>query len=131
MISLPALAAVAIGGALGSVTRFWLSHQVNLWLGMGGIAWGTFAVNLLGSFAIGFVLIVLHEWLHADPIWRLLLIVGFLGGFTTFSTFSWDSYTLWMNGHHMTALLNVAVNLVGSLMGTGLGVWLARHLIPQ
>jgi len=82
MMSLSALAAVALGGAAGSVLRYWLAHQVNLVMGVGGFAWGTFSVNAIGGFAIGFALIALQEWLHADPVWRLLLVIGFLGGFT-------------------------------------------------
>jgi fluoride exporter len=72
----------------------------------------------------------LQEWLHADPVWRLLLVIGFLGGFTTFSSFSWDTYTLWMNAKHGLAVLNVLANLTCSLVGTALGVWLARYMQP-
>lgn len=126
MMSASALAAVAIGGAAGSVARYWLAHQMNLFMGVGGFAWGTFTVNAIGGFAIGFALIALQEWLHADPIWRLLLVIGFLGGFTTFSSFSWDTYTLWVNAKHGLAVLNVLANVAFSLIGTALGVWLAR-----
>jgi len=126
MMSMSAIAAVAIGGAAGSVLRYWLAHQMNLLMGVGGFAWGTFTVNTLGGFAIGFVLIALQEWLHADAIWRLLLVIGFLGGFTTFSSFSWDTYTLWMNGKQVLAGLSVLANVFFSLLGTVLGVWLAR-----
>jgi CrcB protein len=125
-MSMSAIAAVAIGGAAGSVLRYWLAHQMNLLMGVGGFAWGTFTVNTLGGFAIGFVLIALQEWLHADAIWRLLLVIGFLGGFTTFSSFSWDTYTLWMNGKQVLAGLSVLANVFFSLLGTVLGVWLAR-----
>ena len=126
MMSMSAITAVAIGGAAGSVLRYWLAHQMNLLMGVGGFAWGTFTVNTLGGFAIGFVLIALQEWLHADAIWRLLLVIGFLGGFTTFSSFSWDTYTLWMNGKQVLAGLSVLANVFFSLLGTVLGVWLAR-----
>lgn len=122
------LLAVALGGALGSVGRYWLSAQVNTWLGVGGFPWGTLSVNVVGSFLIGFVLIMLQEWLHADSHWRLLLVVGFLGGFTTFSTFSWDTYSLWMQGKYLIAGVNMTVSLVLCVVGTGLGVGLARLL---
>lgn len=130
MMSVASLTAVAIGGAAGSVGRYWLAHQINLVMGVGGFAWGTFTVNAIGGFAIGFTLIALQEWLQADPVWRLLLVIGFLGGFTTFSSFSWDTYTLWMNGKQMLASLNVLANVSFSLIGTALGVWLARFLLP-
>lgn len=126
MMSLAAVTSVAIGGAAGSVLRYWLAHQVNLFMGVGGLAWGTLSVNLLGGFAIGFTLIALQDWLQADPVWRLLLVVGFLGGFTTFSTFSWETYTLWINGQQSVAIMNALANVVFSILGTALGVWLAR-----
>jgi len=122
------LLAVAAGGAIGSVGRYWLSHQVNSWMGLGGFPWGTLSVNVIGSFLIGFLLVLLHESLHADAHWRLLLVVGVLGGFTTFSTFSWDTYSLWMQAKYLLASLNVLLTLMSCLLGTGLGVWLARML---
>jgi CrcB protein len=130
MMSVSSFAAVAIGGALGSVGRYWLAHQVNLLMGFSSIAWGTFSVNLIGSFVIGFILIALQEWLHAAAEWRLLLVVGFLGGFTTFSSFSWDTYTMLITGKIGLALLNVLANVVFSLAGTALGVVFARWLLP-
>jgi len=122
--------AVGLGGALGSMGRYWLSHQVNLWLGVGGFPWGTLSVNLIGSFAIGFLLIALQEWLHADPVWRLLLVVGFLGGFTTFSSFSWDTYALWQQAKYTLAALNVLFSFMFCLIGTALGVFVARQWLP-
>jgi CrcB protein len=130
MMSASSFAAVAIGGALGSVGRYWLAHQVNLLMGFSSIAWGTFSVNLIGSFAIGFILIALQEWLHAAAEWRLLLVVGFLGGFTTFSSFSWDTFALWEQGKHLLAGLNVAANVGLCFIGTALGVVLARWVLP-
>jgi CrcB protein len=130
MMSPLSLSAVAVGGAAGSVGRYWLAHHVNLLMGFGGIAWGTLSVNAIGGFAIGFTLIALQEWLHAAAEWRLLLVVGFLGGFTTFSSFSWDTFTLWEDGKQLLAGLNVLMNVSFSLMGTALGVFLARLLLP-
>lgn len=130
MMSPTSLAAVAVGGAAGSVGRYWLAHQVNLMMGYGGIAWGTLSVNVIGGFAIGFILIALQEWLQAAAEWRLLLVVGFLGGFTTFSSFSWDTFTLWEEGKHFLASLNVLMNVSFSLIGTALGVFIARWLLP-
>ena len=120
------LSAVAVGGAVGSVGRYWLSHQVNMWMGLGGFPWGTLSVNVIGSFLIGFLMILLQESLQADAHWRLLLVVGMLGGFTTFSSFSWDTYALWVQGKYVIASMNVLASLMTCLLGTGLGVWLAR-----
>lgn len=122
------LSAVALGGAVGSVGRYWLSHQVNAMMGFGGFPWGTLSVNVIGSFLIGFLMILLQESLQADAHWRLLLVVGLLGGFTTFSSFSWDTYALWMQGKQLMAGLNVFVSFATCFVGTALGVWLARVL---
>lgn len=130
MMSWMNVAAVAIGGAAGSVGRYWLSHQVNLIFGVGGFPWGTLSVNVIGSALIGFLLIALQEWLHADAVWRLLLVIGFLGGFTTFSSFSWDTYALWQQGKLSLALLNVGANISLCLVGTAIGVLLARWWLP-
>lgn len=129
-MTLTHLFAVAAGGAMGSVGRYWLSHHVNLAMGYGGLPWGTLSVNVMGSFAIGFLLIALQEWLHAADTWRLLLVVGVLGGFTTFSSFSWDTYALWVQGKVWLASANVALSLISCLLGTALGVWLARTVLP-
>jgi CrcB protein len=129
-MTLTHILAVAAGGAIGSVGRYWMAHQVNLSMGYGGLPWGTLSVNVIGSFLIGFLLIALQEWLHAADTWRLLLVVGVLGGFTTFSSFSWDTYALWAQGKVMLASVNVGVSLLSCLLGTALGVWLARTILP-
>ena len=129
-MTLTHILAVAAGGAIGSVGRYWLSHHVNVMMGYGGLPWGTLSVNVIGSFAIGFLLIALQEWLHAADTWRLLLVVGLLGGFTTFSSFSWDTYALWVQGKVWLASINVGVSVLSCVLGTALGVALARMILP-
>lgn len=129
-LSVMSMLAVAVGGGVGALTRYVLAHQLHLWLGY-AFPWGTLTVNVLGSLAIGLMLVMLQEWWQAAAEWRLLLVVGFLGGFTTFSSFSWDTYALWMQGKLVLAVANVLANVVVCLLATALGVWLARLLHPM
>lgn len=112
---------VALGGAAGSVARYACSLAALRWLGT-GFPWGTLFVNVTGSFAIG----VLASLATADgrpllgPDARALLLVGVLGGFTTFSSFSLETLSLARSGALGAALLNAA----GSLTLCFAGVWL-------
>ena len=120
---MPIWLAVALGGALGSVAR----GQISVWLRAQApnFPWGTLAVNVIGSLAIGF----LAGWFAAKPLpdWlRLGLMTGLMGGFTTFSAFSLDTLELW-RGNVTLALANVAANLMLGLAAALLGLWLARQ----
>ena len=120
---MPLWLAVALGGALGSVARW----QMSAWLRVQapGFPWGTLAVNVLGSLAIGF----LAGWFAARPApeWlRLGLITGLLGGYTTFSAFSLDTLELW-RGSAAVALANVAANILLGLGGCLVGLAVARQ----
>ena len=89
---------IALGGALGALSRYGLSNWIHsLWEGL--VPLGTLLVNITGSFAIGaiYVLLVEKELIHPD--WRSVLMVGFLGAFTTFSTFSLETVELLEKGH--------------------------------
>ena len=90
-----ALLAVALGGAIGSVGRYWLVGQAHAWLGS-TFPYGTLVVNVLGSSAIGFLYFWCAERQLLDGLLPQLLMVGILGGFTTFSTFSLDTLGLAM-----------------------------------
>jgi CrcB protein len=90
--------------------------------------WATFSINVSGSFAIGFLTIVLSRWLP-HPYFRLLVLVGFLGGYTTFSTFAFDSLTLLERGETRLSLANMAGSVAAGLTAVWLGVGLARALI--
>ncbi|WP_457601259.1 fluoride efflux transporter CrcB [Hydrogenivirga sp.] len=119
--------AVAVGGALGSVLRFVLSKHVQLRAGI-EFPVGTLFVNLVGAFLIGLAFAYLVERLTLSPEVRALLITGFLGGLTTFSTFSYESYSLVMDGEVVKFFYYVlGTNLLGILM-TMLGYNLGRLL---
>ena len=122
------LVAVAVGGALGALLRYGTALLVlRVWTEPLPLA--TWAANLLGCFLMG-LLVPLIGRPGADPAWRLLLLVGFLGSYTTFSTFSLETLVLWEQGHPGTALVNVAASVVLGLVAVGLGLWLGRSLVP-
>lgn len=128
METLPRLLAVALGGALGAVARYLLSGWVAR-LAIGSpFPWGTLVVNGVGSFLLG-LLIGLGSggrWL-LPPFWRLLLATGFLGAFTTFSTFSFETVEAWRVGDARVAFLNVAASLVVALPACWLGLTVGMH----
>jgi CrcB protein len=118
---------IAMGGALGALMRFWLSTAVYAWLGR-QFPWGTLSVNVLGSFLMGLLAMLLLERFSSSPEVRAFLLIGFLGAFTTFSTFSMETMNLLEQGETVSALLNIAVSIVACLSATGLGILLGRSL---
>lgn len=118
------LLAVGVGAALGAWLRWGLSYALNQRLAH--LPLGTLAANLIGAYLIG----VAVSWLalHPDisPLWRLLLITGFLGGLTTFSTFSAESVALLQGQQWGAALLHTTSHLAGSLLATIFGIASAR-----
>lgn len=118
--------AVAAGGALGSVARYLLVRVAAQWF-PSSFPLGTLAVNVLGCFAAGGLYALLVERDAADE-WRALMLVGFLGGFTTFSAFSIETLRLLEDSGSAMALSNVAASVALSLLACGLGLWLGRQL---
>ncbi|WP_437888927.1 fluoride efflux transporter CrcB [Phytobacter sp. V91] len=116
------LLAVFIGGGTGSVARWALSMKLNP--AHHAIPMGTLAANLIGAFIIGLGLAWFNRMTNIDPIWKVLLTTGFCGGLTTFSTFSAEVVFLLQEGRAGWALLNVAVNLLGSFAMTAFAFWL-------
>ncbi|MES0371816.1 MAG: fluoride efflux transporter CrcB [Mariprofundaceae bacterium] len=121
------LAAVAIGGASGAVLRYLMAGAVQRFAG-GAFPWGTFAVNALGSFLLGFLFVWLIERSTASELVRLALTVGMLGAFTTFSTYSLESIRLLQEGAYGLAAGNVIGQVVVCLLLTWLGIQCARML---
>lgn len=122
--------AIALGGALGAVSRFALSHQTYIWLGR-DFAWGTLAVNLIGSFMIGLLTILLINKFAVSAEWRAFLIVGFLGSFTTFSTFSFETMQYIQTGELNKAMLNIAVSVVGCLIAVWIGLVAGKQFLVE
>ena len=119
---------IALGGALGALSRHGMAAFVNEQLGH-RYASGTLIVNLLGSFAIGILYVLITEKLVIHPDWRQVLIIGFLGAFTTFSTFSLDAVLLWENGSAGLALLYVIGSVVCCVFAAGAAITLTRFVV--
>lgn len=120
--------AVAVGGALGAVARYaistWIfdstSHK---------FPYATLSVNVLGSFVMGILFVLILEKGLLPPEWRGVLMIGFLGAFTTFSTFSLDALGLWQNGHLFLALVYALGTVVLCLAAITVAVWLTRLML--
>ncbi|MGD1094596.1 MAG: fluoride efflux transporter CrcB [Bryobacteraceae bacterium] len=110
---------VMLGGATGSLTRYLVGIAIMNRVG-GRFPLGTVFINITGSFLIGFIMTMLTERLNPHPNWRLLLVVGFLGGYTTFSSFEWETLGLVRDGGRWLGLLNAA----GSVLLGYSAVWL-------
>ena len=119
-------ALVVIGGACGALARYWIGSTLAAWFGR-EFPWGTLTVNVVGSFVIGLLFVVLIERTPtAAEAWRALLVVGFLGGLTTFSAFSIETVTLLQSGQMLRAFANVSTNLLLGFGACWLGLTLAR-----
>ncbi len=124
MVSVPlSLGAIAVGATLGA----WLRWGLGLWLNarVEALPLGTLSANLFGGFLIGVAVGVFHDLPGLAPEWRLFAVTGFLGGLTTFSTFSAESMVLLQRGDYGWALLHGSVHLLGSvaLCFVGIATW--------
>ena len=118
--------AICMGASLGALARWGLG----LWLTPGGaIPWGTLAANLIGGYLIGVCIAVFQALPQLDPLWRLLLITGFLGGLTTFSTFSAEVVGYLMVERYGLALGTATAHVAGSLIMTVVGIKSASFFI--
>jgi CrcB protein len=124
---------LSIGGTLGVNARYWLGVWMNRWT-TPQFPWATFAINISGSFLIGFLTNALARWMP-HPNLRLMVITGFLGGYTTFSTFENDALTLWERGEGILMAANVfgsvAVGFAAVVLGTALARGLAEPRIAR
>lgn len=118
---------IACGGAIGAVLRYGASLGVYSLLGR-GFPYGTLFVNVTGSLLMGLLSILMLERLNVGPEWRAAVLVGVLGAFTTFSTFSMETLNLMEQGDMMRAMLNIVVSVVVCLAAVWLGVNLGRQL---
>jgi CrcB protein len=115
---------VALGGAIGAISRYALSGWINAWLGPGPLA--IFIVNISGSFLIGFVTAVTQDRFIISPEVRLLVTVGVLGAYTTFSTWMYETLQLIEVGDYPRAVANAVGSLVVGLVAVYLGTVAGR-----
>jgi fluoride exporter len=114
-------------GALGCLARYYMSGWVYALLGK-GFPYGTFAVNIVGAFFIGLVMEFSMRSTMISQNLRIGLAIGFMGGLTTFSTFSFETFKLLEDGQFMTALANVLLSVTVCLLFTWLGIIAARQI---
>ncbi|MCU7916351.1 MAG: fluoride efflux transporter CrcB [Candidatus Thiodiazotropha sp. (ex Gloverina cf. vestifex)] len=121
------LIAIAAGGAAGALFRFWVSSGVYQLLGR-GFPYGTLAVNVLGSLVMGFLYAMLLERMTASPELRGALLIGFLGAFTTFSTFSIETINLIEQADFLKAGMNMLLSVTACVVACWFGLVLGRQL---
>ena len=117
--------AVALGGAIGATLRFYLQDWS---LGRYGAAfpYGTLVVNLSGAFLIGLLMTIFLKHVHIAPAWRLFFITGILGGYTTFSALTLETYALFEEGLALQALVYLGASVFGGMITLLSGVYLGR-----
>ncbi len=118
---------IAIGGAIGAVLRFSVSNGVYGMLGR-GFPWGTFVVNVLGSLVMGFLYVMFIERMTVSVEMRSMILIGLLGAFTTFSTFSIETLNLIESGDLVPAGINMFLSVFFSVTACWLGLLLGRQL---
>ena len=117
---------VLVGGGVGAVARYAAGSAIMGRFG-GRFPLGTLVINVSGSFVIGLLMTLLTERLQPHPYWRLLLVVGFLGGYTTFSSFEYETYTAIREGGRWIGLLNVIGSVVLGYIAVCVGALLTRR----
>ncbi len=118
---------IGIGGFFGAIARYGAA----LWIGQRwgrSFPLGTFVINVTGSFLIGLLMSLFTERFMVNPQWRLMLIVGFLGAYTTFSTFEYETGALLKDGEWMIAAVNIVLSVFAGLLALKAGEILAKSL---
>lgn len=118
---------ISIGAMIGANLRYFVAQQLARF-GSPAFPYGTLVINITGSFVLGFFLIWTTERVLADPRWRLLIAVGFCGGYTTYSSYAYETFVLAEQGQWLSSILNIVGSNVLCLLGVVLGALLARSL---
>jgi len=117
---------VLVGGGTGALARYLAGSAIMSRIG-GRFPLGTLLINVSGSFFIGLLMTLFTERFQPHPNWRLLLVVGFLGGYTTFSSFEWETYSAVREGGRWVGFVNVAASVILGYAAVWLGSLLARR----
>ena len=118
---------VGIGGAIGSIFRY-VTHWATTKYFQGSFPLSTFLVNILGSLLIGLFIGYLGKYFPENHPLKFLLIVGFCGGFTTFSSFALENYNLLQNNNQITAYIYMATSIILTISAVGFGNYLSKYL---
>jgi CrcB protein len=116
---------IAVGGALGSIARFWVGSSIASRMGT-KFPYGTFVINITACIIIGFSLAFLGGRTELNPAWRFLIPVGFVGAYSTFSTFEWETFSNLQTGAFFIAALYVVLSFFLGLVGVWCGVLIAK-----
>ena len=121
---------IALGGALGALSRYGLSSAVGRLLG-NTFPYGTLVVNCVGSFIVGFFMQVCLTTTHIPPVFQMAMTIGFLGAFTTFSTFSYETTAFFKEGNWSPGVLNIAAHIAISIGLVLLGILVAKSVVGR
>jgi fluoride exporter len=119
--------AISVGAIVGANLRYWMSRSAVRWLGP-VFPYGTLSINVVGSFVLGFFLVWTSERVLVDPRWRLLIAVGFCGGYTTFSSYAYETMAFFEQGQWTLMAANFVANNVLACGAVVAGMVLARVL---
>lgn len=119
--------AISLGAIVGANLRYWMSRAAVRWLGP-VFPYGTLTINVLGSFVLGFFLAWTSERVMVDPRWRLLVAVGFCGGYTTFSSYAYETMAFFQQGQWALLATNFVANNLLACAAVVAGMALARVL---
>lgn len=118
---------IALGGSLGALARYWVGSAVGGRMGT-RFPYGTFVINITACLVIGFSLTFLANRTDLNPAWRFLIPVGFVGAYSTFSTFEWEIFSNMQTGAFLIAASYVVLSLIFGLVGVWAGVLLAKAI---
>jgi fluoride exporter len=116
---------IALGGSLGALTRYWVGVTIASRLGT-KFPYGTFVINITACVIIGFVLAFLGQHAELNPAWRFLIPIGFVGAYSTFSTFEWELFSSLETGGFLVAAVYLVSSIVLGLAAVWCGVFIAR-----
>lgn len=125
-VTLSKIAVVMLGAALGGAARYLLATLIAERIG-GRFPWGTFTVNITGCFLIGLISTIIAGRTDDPVLWRLFLVTGILGGYTTFSAFGWETMQLSREGDIFMAFANALGSVIAGCAAVWLGILFARH----